>query len=110
MMTRLTMIKTYIDKMKLLKIIVILLLLVSCKKNEEYDVKSFPVNNGWGYTIEINNKIIIKQTVIPTVSEKRSFTSEADALKVGNWVLKRIKQNLSPTVAKKDLILLEISI
>lgn len=96
--------------MKFLKIIVVFLLLVSCKNNAEYEVKSIKVDEGWGYTITINNKIIIKQSVIPTVSEKRSFRSEADALKVGNWVLERIKQNLSPTVAKKDLILLEISI
>jgi hypothetical protein len=96
--------------MKFLKIIVVLLLLVSCQKKSEFEVKSFKVNTGWGYTIGMNDKIIIKQTVIPTVSEKRSFSSEADALKVGNLVLKRIKQNLSPTVAKKDLILLEISI
>jgi hypothetical protein len=104
------MIKTYLDKMKFLKILVVLLFLFSCTKKEEYEVKSFPTNNGWGYTIAINNKIIIKQTVIPTISAKRSFNSEADALKVGNLVLKRIKQNLSPTVAKKDLFLLEISI
>ena len=96
--------------MKFLKTIVVLLLLVSCKKSAEFEVKSFKVNEGWGYTIEINDKTIIKQSVIPTVSAQRSFKSEADALKVGNWVLKRIKQNLSPTVAKKDLILMEISI
>lgn len=96
--------------MKFLKIIVVLLLLVSCNKKEEFEVKSIKVNAGWGYTIGMNDKIIIKQTVIPTVNEKRSFKSEADALKVGNWVLERIKQNLSPTVAKKDLILLEISL
>jgi hypothetical protein len=100
----------YTDKMKFIKLLFVLLLLASCKKNAEFEVKSFKVNAGWGYTIEINNKIIIKQTVIPTISNKRSFKSEADALKVGNLVLQRIKQNLSPSVAKKDLILLEISI
>lgn len=96
--------------MKFLKIIVVLLLLVSCKNNTEYNVKSFKIKDGWGYTIAINNKIIIKQTVIPTLSDTRSFKSEADALKVGNLVVEKIKQNLSPTIAKKDLILLEISI
>jgi hypothetical protein len=97
-------------QMKFIKLVVALLLLVSCQKNAEFEVKSFKVNAGWGYTIGMNDKIIIKQTVIPTVSEKRSFRNEADALKVGNLVLRRIKQNLSPSVAKKDLILLEISI
>lgn len=96
--------------MKLIKIIVVLLFLVSCQKPAEFEVKSFKTNDGWGYTIGIHEKTIIKQSVIPTVSEKRSFKSEADALKVGNWVVERIKQNLSPTVTQKDLILLEISL
>lgn len=96
--------------MKFLNLIVILLLLISCNRKEEFKVNAFKVNNGWGYTIAINNKTIIKQTVIPTVSRNESFKNEKDALKVGNLVLQRIKQNLSPTVAKKDLILLEISI
>jgi len=96
--------------MKFLKIIVVFLFFASCKKSIEFEVKSIRVNDGWGYTIGTNDKIIIKQTVIPTVSSRKSFKTEADALKVGNWVRDRIKQNLSPTVAKKDLILLEISI
>ncbi|MBP6588209.1 MAG: DUF4907 domain-containing protein [Flavobacterium sp.] len=96
--------------MKFIKIIVVLLLLVSCRKSAEFEVKSFKTNGGWGYTIGINDKTLIKQSVIPTVSEKISFKSEADAVKVGNWVVERIKQNLSPTIAKKDLILLEISL
>jgi hypothetical protein len=96
--------------MKFIKIIIVFLLLISCKNNEQYLVKSFKVKDGWGYTIAINNKIVIKQTVIPTVSKQMSFKSEGDALKVGDLVLERIKQNLSPTVTKNDLILLEISI
>ena len=86
------------------------LLAVSCNNKEEVLVKSIKVKGGWGYTIAVNDKIVIKQTVIPTVSYQGSFKTEADALKVGNLVLERIKQNLSPTVTKKDLILLEISI
>jgi hypothetical protein len=100
----------YSNKMKFIKLLFVFLFLVSCKNKAELEVKSFKVNDGWGYTIGTNDKIMIKQTVIPTVSTKRSFKTEADALKVGNWVVERIKQNLSPTVAKKDLILLEISL
>ncbi|MDD5149240.1 MAG: DUF4907 domain-containing protein [Flavobacterium sp.] len=95
--------------MKFIKIVIVFLLLISCKGNNQYEVKSLQVNGGWGYIIAINNRTIIKQTVIPTLSEKRSFNTEEDALKVGNLVLERIKQNLSPTIAKNDLILLEIS-
>jgi len=96
--------------MKFLKILVVFLLFCSCKDSGEYQVKSIKINDGWGYTISINNKIVIKQTVIPTASNQISFKTQSDALKVGNLVLERIKQNLSPTVTKNDLILLEISI
>lgn len=96
--------------MKFIKIIIVFLLFISCTNKEEILVKSIRVKDGWGYTIAVNNKIVIKQTVIPTVSYQRSFKTEGDALKVGNLVLERIKQNLSPTIAKNDLILLEISI
>ncbi len=87
-----------------------LVVLISCESKENDTVKSFKVNNGWGYSITMNNKTIIKQTVIPTISNEKSFKSEEDALKVGNLVLGRIKQHLSPTVSKKDLILLKIAL
>jgi hypothetical protein len=96
--------------MKIVKMVVVLLLFVSCQKNTELTLKSFQVNQGWGYSIEMNDKIIIKQSVIPTLPNKKSFISEGDALKVGNLVLDRITQKISPTITKKDLILLKISI
>lgn len=96
--------------MKFIKIVVVFLLFISCENKEQYLVRSFKSNNGWGYTIAINDKIVIRQTVIPTVSKQMSFKSEADAMKVGNLVRDRIKQNLSPTIAKKDLILLKIAL
>lgn len=96
--------------MKLFQILFVFFLLVSCHQKPVYELESFQAEKGWGYTIAINHKTIIKQTVIPTLSKQESFKTETDALKVGNLVLERIKQNLSPTVAKKDLILLEISL
>ena len=65
---------------------------------------------GWGYTISQNNKIIIKQTIIPAVQNSNSFKSETDALKVGRLVLEKLENNLSPTVTKNDLNLLSIKI
>lgn len=110
MMLKWTKIKIYADKMIFFKLIFVVLLLVSCNKKEELNVNAFQVNKGWGYIITVNEKTIIKQTVIPAISEQESFKSKEDALKVGNLVLEKIKQNSSPTVSKKDLILLEISL
>jgi hypothetical protein len=88
--------------------ILCLFLFVSCNKAESFKVQSLKTNSGWGYTITKDDKIIIKQTVIPVISDNKSFKTEKEALSVGNLVLQKLKDDLSPTVTKKDLFLLAI--
>tara|TARA_R110000868_G_scaffold58472_5_gene180679 strand:+ start:5975 stop:6331 length:357 start_codon:yes stop_codon:yes gene_type:complete len=89
-------------------LILSLSLFISCNRTENLKVKSIKIDSGWGYTITKDEKTIIKQTVIPVISENKSFKTEEEALKVGNLVLEKLKDNLSPTVTKKDLFLLAI--
>lgn len=83
-------------------------MITNCNRKETLQLQSIKSGLGWGYTITYNEKIIINQTVIPVISYSKSFKSEEEALKVGNLVLQKLKDNLSPTVTKKDLILLKI--
>jgi hypothetical protein len=85
-----------------------LFLFFSCNKNENLNVQSLKTDTGWGYLITNNQRIIIKQTVIPVISKNKSFKTEQQALKVGNLVLQKLKDDLSPTVTKKDLFLLAV--
>jgi uncharacterized membrane protein len=87
-----------------------LLIFIFCQKKENLKVQSIKVNGGWGYSISNNKKIIIKQTVIPVISEYKSFKTEKEALAVGQLVLKKLETDLSPTITKNDLILLKIRI
>ncbi|AWK04335.1 DUF4907 domain-containing protein [Flavobacterium crocinum] len=89
---------------------VLLLCFISCTKKEALTSAAFRTNSGWGYTIAYKEKILIKQTVIPVITENKSFATEGDALKVAQLVKEKLKQNLSPTVTKKDLILLKIKL
>lgn len=84
------------------------IIFVFCKKEENLKVKSIKVNSGWGYTISNNDKIIIKQTIVPVVSQYKSFQTENEALSVGELVMNKLESNLAPTITKKDLILLKI--
>ena len=92
------------------KVLIYLLLFTtfSCTKKNSYEVSPIKLNTGWGYIITMNNKIIIKQTHIPAIPENTNFQTKEDALKVGEFVLKRIKTRLSPSITKNDLILLGI--
>ena len=88
----------------------ILLLLASCTKKEVLSTAAFKTNSGWGYTVAYKEKVVIKQTIIPVISDTKSFATEKDALKVADFVKQKLKQNLSPTVTKNELILLKIKL
>ncbi|WP_125722718.1 DUF4907 domain-containing protein [Flavobacterium ustbae] len=96
----------------ILKNIIVLAFLfsASCTKRETLKTASFQTHLGWGYTIASKEKLLIKQTVIPAISNIKSFETEADALKVANLVKQKLQQNLSPTVTKNELILLKIKL
>ncbi|WP_264552268.1 DUF4907 domain-containing protein [Flavobacterium sp. N2038] len=93
---------------KNLLFITVVLLISSCTQKEVFKIRSFKTNTGWGYTITYKNKTIIKQSVVPAISDNKSFSSEDDALKTGNLVIEKLRKKTSPTVTKNDLILLKI--
>ncbi|WP_281867394.1 DUF4907 domain-containing protein [Flavobacterium sp. GSB-24] len=95
---------------KNLLFIAFLLFFAACAKKEVLTSSAFKTNSGWGYTISYKEKILIKQSIIPAISENKSFKTEDDALKVADLVKQKLKENLSPTVTKKDLILLKIKL
>jgi hypothetical protein len=99
---------SYLFNLCIITFLLGLLLFIFCEKKENLKLQSIKVNDGWGYVISSNKKIIIKQTVIPVISKYKSFQTEKEALTVGQLVLKKLETNLSPTITKNDLILLKI--
>jgi hypothetical protein len=63
----------------------------------------FRTDYGWGYNILADGKVHIKQQYIPAVPGKHGFKSEADALMVGNLVVKKITANQQPTITLQEL-------
>ncbi|TPG35561.1 DUF4907 domain-containing protein [Flavobacterium pectinovorum] len=95
---------------KNLLFLLLVLQFVACTKNETFKTESFKTKSGWGYTIVYKSKIIIKQSIIPVISDSKSFSTEDDALKVAHLVVEKLNQQISPTVTKNDLILLKIKL
>ncbi|HEX3079032.1 MAG TPA: DUF4907 domain-containing protein [Puia sp.] len=58
---------------------------------------------GWGYNIIAADKVHIKQEYMPAVPGKRGFKSAADAMLVGNLVVKKITENKMPTITIHEL-------
>ena len=95
---------------KNLLLLCLVLQMVSCEKKEAYRTETFQTNSGWGYSISYKDKIIIKQSIIPVISDNKSFSTQEDALKTAHLVVEKLSQNLSPTVTKNELILLKIKL
>ena len=93
---------------KSLLLLFLILQLTGCTKKETLTIESFKTTSGWGYSIADQNKIIIKQSIIPVINYTKSFSTKEDALKVANLVVEKLKKNISPAVTKNDLILLKI--
>lgn len=84
------------------------MLLAACNNKQGLTLESMKTTTGWGYVIKNNDKIIIRQSIIPVIQNQKSFENKEEALKVGNLVLEKLKAKTSPTITKKDLILLSI--
>ena len=98
----------YILNISIIAFSIGILFLIFCQKEKNLNVHSIKVNDGWGYAITNNNQLIIKQTIIPVISERKSFQTEQEAMAVGHLVVQKLDSNLSPTITEKDLILLKI--
>jgi hypothetical protein len=70
---------------------------------------SFKTADGWGYCITVDDKLYIKQSVIPDIEGNKSFTTEKDAAKVASLVTNKIKLHQKPTVFKEELQKLNIA-
>jgi hypothetical protein len=97
--------------MKNLKLFLAILfstIVISCQPKDDWKADTYKTQSGWGYTISNSGKIYIKQSVIPVISENKSFKSKEDALQTASLVVEKLKAKKSPSVSKKELEQLNI--
>lgn len=72
------------------------------------EVKPFKTGNGWGYDIMVDKKIFIHQETIPAIAGNRSFSSQHDAVKTGNLVVKKLVGGKFPSVTSEEITALGV--
>jgi len=93
---------------KILKGLSILLVLVAAgimygNQNYHYTVVVINSDQGWGYNILYDNKLIIHQPFIPSVSGQVAFKDKKSARKTGHMVAKKLHNHQSPRITRNDL-------
>ena len=66
-------------------------------------VLSYRTAAGWGYEIMVDGKTFIHQDYIPAVQGNKSFHSPEEALKVGNYLLEKMKKSERPFITIEEL-------
>ncbi|MEP7143283.1 MAG: DUF4907 domain-containing protein [Ferruginibacter sp.] len=65
--------------------------------------QTFKTGDGWGYNVFVNDKLFIKQSIIPAIEGNKSFAKEEDAIKVATLVVNKIKQHEIPAIRLDEL-------
>lgn len=85
------------------------------EKNSSYEhsvieIKTFMINQEWGYDIFIDDNLYIHQSNIPAIAGDNGFKTEVDAQNVAGLVVSKIRNNiLPPTVSVEELQYLGIN-
>lgn len=66
-------------------------------------VKTFAINNGWGYNVLANDSIYIHQEFIPAIESNKNFISQQQAETIASLVVKKIKGKQSPAISLYEL-------
>lgn len=77
--------------------------------NRTFAVETQQIDSGYGYTVSVNGKKLIQQTIVPVIEGKHRFVTAQDALNTGKVVVgKMISTADLPSLTKEDLIMLGV--
>ncbi|MEO9894121.1 DUF4907 domain-containing protein [Aurantibacter sp.] len=93
----------------------LVLLALSCSgKNQgskfELSSEVYSTNDGFGYRILNDKKVLIQQSNIPAIQGEHPFSSRLDAEKAADLVIRKILKRENPVVSILELKKLDISI
>ena len=73
------------------------------KSSNQFQLQTFRTKGGWGYNILLHEKVIISQPIIPAIDTVMPFPNEKSAEKIGQIVLKKIKNKENFSVSKQEI-------
>lgn len=76
---------------------------VGSRGGRQPELQTFQLEDGWGYQIVMNEKVLIYQPTIPAIATQRSFPDEVSARKIGSLVLERINDNKDFSITIGDI-------
>lgn len=73
------------------------------QSDNQIQVITYQVKDGWGYKIMVQDRYIITQPFIPAIQGERQFPDKRTASKAGNMVKQKLSENKLPSLTLEDL-------
>ncbi|WP_158285049.1 DUF4907 domain-containing protein [Arenibacter aquaticus] len=70
--------------------------------------QTFPIGDGFGYEIALQDKVLIRQEYIPILEGKKPFATSLDAQRTADKVISKLMKKESPILSVKELKELQI--
>jgi len=67
------------------------------------DLHTLKMSDGWGYEVLVDKKVFIHQDCIPAIASYKRFSTESEALLIGNKVVDKIKKGQKPAITQQDI-------
>ncbi|WP_405295270.1 DUF4907 domain-containing protein [Algibacter sp. Ld11] len=80
------------------------------KAPNPYKTEVFKVKNGFGYQINYNSKLLIKQDYIPAIESNQTFCTIEDANRVAHLVSTKLFNKENPKITLENLNQLNIAL
>jgi hypothetical protein len=101
-------IKMINKKIRIGIIAVLFLSLTHCQVDNKVNYRVIRVENGWGYELYNQERIVIHQEIIPVIEGNNPFLSRKDARKTGKLALQKLYKGRIPVITRQDLDSLKI--
>ncbi|WP_308992150.1 DUF4907 domain-containing protein [Mariniflexile litorale] len=72
-------------------------------KTEAFTTEVYKTSTGYGYSINYNKKLLIKQDYIPTIQNNQSFCTLQDAQKMADLVKTKLNNKENPRISLLDI-------
>jgi hypothetical protein len=73
-------------------------------------VKTYRLNNGWGYQVLVNNQVYIDQPFIPVLPGKKPFPNRKTARAAGTLVKQKLEHRQLPGLTREELMRLGLDV
>lgn len=75
---------------------------------EGYRYDTYETAGGWGYEIYYNNRMLIKQPVVPVVAGNHPFKEKGKAALAAEMVVRKLKAGQPPALTRNDIDSLQL--